>query len=53
MAGVVGKPDPRLGEEVVAFVSLRAGATVDTAELVAFARSRLGATKAPRDGAVR
>ncbi len=25
MAGVVGRPDPRLGEEVVAFVSLRPG----------------------------
>ncbi|MDQ2960521.1 MAG: acyl-CoA synthetase, partial [Candidatus Dormibacteraeota bacterium] len=49
MAGVVGRPDPRLGEEVVAFVSLRAGASVDTADLVAFARSRLSVTKVPRE----
>src|SRR6266516_3298162 len=33
MAGVVGRPDPRLGEEVVAFVSLRPDATVRPAEL--------------------
>jgi long-chain acyl-CoA synthetase len=49
MAGVVGRPDPRLGEEVVAFVSLRPGATVDAAELAAFARSRLSPTTAPRE----
>jgi long-chain acyl-CoA synthetase len=49
MAGVVGRPDQRLGEEVVAFVSLRAGATVGEAELAAFARSRLSPTKSPRE----
>jgi long-chain acyl-CoA synthetase len=49
MAGVVGRPDPRLGEEVVAFVSLRAGATVDAEQLIAFARTRLAATKCPRE----
>src|SRR6266705_2002794 len=49
MAGVVGKPDPRLGEEVVAFVSLRPDATVRPAELTAFARERLGAHKYPRE----
>jgi long-chain acyl-CoA synthetase len=49
MAGVVGRPDPRLGEEVVAFVSLRPGATVGVEELIAFARSRLSATKYPRE----
>src|SRR5207245_4429392 len=32
-AGVVGRPDARLGEEVVAFVSLRQGATVTAGEL--------------------
>jgi long-chain acyl-CoA synthetase len=49
MAGVVGRPDPRLGEEVVAFVSLRAGATATADDLVAHARSRLSPTKAPRE----
>jgi long-chain acyl-CoA synthetase len=49
MAGVVGRPDPRMGEEVVAFVSLRPGATVGVEELIAFARSRLSATKYPRE----
>jgi long-chain acyl-CoA synthetase len=48
MAGVVGRPDPRLGEEVVAFVSLRPGAAADSAELIAFARERLAAHKYPR-----
>ena len=49
MAGVVGRPDDRLGEEVVAFVSLRPGATVGSEQLVEFARSRLAATKYPRE----
>ena len=49
MAGVVGRPDSRLGEEVVAYVSLRAGAAVSTGDLVGFARGRLAATKAPRE----
>ncbi len=49
MAGVVGRPDPRLGEEVVAFVSLRPGATVTADELIAHARSRLSPTKSPRE----
>jgi long-chain acyl-CoA synthetase len=47
MAGVVGKPDPRLGEEVVAFVSLRGEAT--TEELTAFVKERLAANKYPRE----
>jgi long-chain acyl-CoA synthetase len=46
---VVGRPDPRLGEEVVAFVAGVAGAGLDPQELVAFARQRLSATKYPRD----
>ena len=48
-AAVVGRPDDRLGEEVVAFVSLRQGATVTVDELDSFARERLAATKRPRD----
>ncbi len=48
-AAVVGRPDPRLGEEVVAFVALRADAGVTPEELVTFARERLSPTKYPRE----
>jgi long-chain acyl-CoA synthetase len=48
-AAVVGRPDDRLGEEVVAFVAVRPGATVTSADLVAFAKQRLAATKYPRE----
>ena len=48
MAGVVGRPDARLGEEVVAFVSLRPGASVTVEELTEHARRHLGANKYPR-----
>jgi long-chain acyl-CoA synthetase len=34
VAGVVGRPHPRHGEEVVAFVSLRSGASVEPGELI-------------------
>ena len=49
MAGVVGRPDPRLGEEVVAFVMLQPGATATSEELVAHARAVLTPTKYPRE----
>jgi long-chain acyl-CoA synthetase len=49
MAAVVGRPDDRLGEEVVAFVSLADGASVAPDDLVAYARDRLGAHKYPRE----
>lgn len=48
-AGVVGKPDPRLGEEIVAFVALRADATATAQELTEYARQHLAANKYPRD----
>ncbi|HME65949.1 MAG TPA: AMP-binding protein [Streptosporangiaceae bacterium] len=48
LAGVVGRPDVRLGEEVVAFVSLRPGASATVEELTEHARKRLGANKYPR-----
>ena len=47
-AGVVGRPDGRLGEEVVAFVSLRPGAEVTAEELTEHAKKHLAATKYPR-----
>jgi len=48
-AGVVGKKDVKMGEEVVAFVQLRPGATLSTDEVVEFAKGRLSAAKYPRD----
>lgn len=48
MAAVVGRPDDRLGEEVVAFVSLTDGSTIGEAELIAFTKERLAAHKYPR-----
>ena len=48
-AGVVGRPDARMGEEVVAFVQLRPGAALAPDEVVAFAKERLSAAKYPRD----
>jgi long-chain acyl-CoA synthetase len=49
VAGVVGRPDERHGEEVVAFVSLRNGTDVTGDELVAFAKERIGGYKYPRE----
>jgi long-chain acyl-CoA synthetase len=49
MAGVVGRPDERLGEEIVAFVSLRPGSEATPAEITEFARGQLAAHKYPRE----
>ncbi len=48
-AAVVGRPDPRSGEEVVAFVSVTPGSTVTSDELREYARSRVSAAKYPRE----
>jgi long-chain acyl-CoA synthetase len=48
LAGVVGRPDARLGEEVVAYVSLRPGAEATAEELSEYAKRHLGANKYPR-----
>jgi long-chain acyl-CoA synthetase len=48
-AGVVGRPDDTHGEEVVAFVELRAGHEVEAGELVAFGKERIGGYKYPRE----
>ncbi len=54
-AGVIGKPDPTVGEVVKAFVSLKTGFT-DSDELrkdiLGHARKRLGAAVAPKEVAV-
>ena len=49
VAGVVGKPDPLRGEEVVAFVQLNPEQTATADELIEFTRGRLGKYKYPRE----
>ncbi|HSN34325.1 MAG TPA: AMP-binding protein, partial [Ideonella sp.] len=51
-AGVIGKPDPTIGEIVKAFVALKPGVEPTEAlrrELLGFARTRLGAAVAPKE----
>ena len=47
-AAVVAAPDPTWGEIPIAFVTLRAGSSVDEAALVAYARSTIARFKAPK-----
>lgn len=48
-AAVIGKPDERLGEEVVAVVVLDEGASLSEAEIISYCRERLAAYKYPRE----
>jgi acetyl-CoA synthetase len=51
-AGVIGKPDPVVGEVVKAFVSLKAGfqpSEMLRSEILGHARKRLGAAVAPKE----
>lgn len=51
-AGVIGKPDPIVGELVKAFISLKAGYEWNTTlerELQGFARKQLGSAVAPKE----
>ena len=48
-AAVIGKPDERLGEEVVAVVALREGASASAEDIIAYCRERLAAYKYPRE----
>ena len=51
-AGVIGKPDPVVGEVVKAFVTLKQGVAASDAlrrELLGHARKRLGAAVAPKE----
>ncbi len=48
-AAVIGKPDDRLGEEVVAVVVLQDRVNLDEQEIIAYTRERLAAYKYPRE----
>lgn len=51
-AGVIGKPEPIIGEIVKAFVVLKEGSEANDAlrlELIGFCRSRLGSAVAPKE----
>lgn len=48
-AAVVGRPDPKVGEEVVAFVSVAAGSTLTPDQLIAFSKEHVSAAKYPRE----
>jgi long-chain acyl-CoA synthetase len=48
-AAVIGKPDDRLGEEVVAVVVLHEGVSLDEREIIGYCRERLAAYKYPRE----
>jgi fatty-acyl-CoA synthase len=45
---VIGVPDARYGEEVLACIKLRAGAAADADEIIAFCRGRIAHYKVPR-----
>jgi acyl-CoA synthetase (AMP-forming)/AMP-acid ligase II len=47
--GVLGTPDPDMGEQVTAFVQLLPGATATADELIAYTRDRLSHFKCPRE----
>lgn len=47
--GVLGVPDPEMGERVCAFVQVVPGASVTGAELIAWCRDRIAHYKCPRE----
>jgi acyl-CoA synthetase (AMP-forming)/AMP-acid ligase II len=47
-SAVVGLPDEKWGERVVAVLQLHAGRQVDAEEIKAFVRARIGSVKAPK-----
>jgi fatty-acyl-CoA synthase len=47
-AAVVARPDEKWGETPCAFVSVKPGATVDEAEVIAFCRQNMATFKAPK-----
>ncbi|RKP47809.1 acyl-CoA synthetase [Pararobbsia silviterrae] len=47
-SAVIGLPDDKWGERVVAVLQLRPGCTLDANEVMAFVKSRIGSVKAPK-----
>jgi len=47
-AAVIGMPDPRVGEEIHAFIVLRASASATEEEIIDYCKQRLAAYKYPR-----
>jgi long-chain acyl-CoA synthetase len=48
-AAVIGKPDERLGEEVVAVVVRRAGSDLSAADVIGYCKEQMAAYKYPRE----
>ncbi|MEO6205782.1 MAG: long-chain fatty acid--CoA ligase [Mycobacteriales bacterium] len=48
-AAVIGKPDDKLGEEVVAVITLKAGADVTPQDVIAYCKEQMAAYKYPRE----
>jgi len=48
-AAVIGRPDPLMGEDVIAFVVLRDGETATPEDVLAFCESRLTRYKCPKE----
>ncbi|MHC2576452.1 fatty-acyl-CoA synthase [Bradyrhizobium diazoefficiens] len=46
---VIGVPDPKWGERVTAFVELHPGVSVETNDLIAFCKQKIGSVQAPKD----
>jgi acyl-CoA synthetase (AMP-forming)/AMP-acid ligase II len=47
--GVIGLPDDKWGERVVAVVQPHQGAVIDGAEVMAFVKARIGSVKTPKE----
>ncbi|HEX8398994.1 MAG TPA: long-chain fatty acid--CoA ligase [Pyrinomonadaceae bacterium] len=48
LCAVVGVPDPKMGEEVKAFLVLKQGASLDEEEMIAWCKEQFAANKYPR-----
>jgi len=48
-AAVIGRPDERLGEEVMAFISLQPGASTTPDEVIVYCKEQMAAYKYPRE----